>query len=243
MDEQLYQEIKGNIDQVMEQLAASAARAGRKESDVRLMCVTKTKPYEYVEAAYKTGQRLFGENRVNELSEKFASFYPDGEVHLIGHLQRNKAKDAVKYASSIDSIDKLETAVAVNKYCQEFNKKINILLEYNTAEEASKSGFTSEDDFFATIDKIRELPNINIRGLMTVGPLYADLATQEGRDAVRGAFRHLVKLFNAVDVRHPDLKIKELSMGMSSDFDIAIEEGSTIIRIGTKLFGARQYNI
>ena len=78
---------------------------------------------------------------------------------------------------------------------------------------------------------------------MTVGPLYADLNTQEGRDAVRGAFRHLVKLFNAVDVRHPDLKIKELSMGMSSDFDIAIEEGSTIIRIGTKLFGARQYNI
>ena len=131
----------------------------------------------------------------------------------------------------------------MNKYCQEFNKKIDILLEYNTAEEASKSGFTSEDDFFATIDKIRELPNINIRGLMTVGPLYADLNTQEGRETVRGAFRHLVKLFNAVDVRHPDLKIKELSMGMSSDFDIAIEEGSTIIRIGTKLFGARQYNI
>ena len=149
----------------------------------------------------------------------------------------------MKYASSIDSIDKYETAVAVNKYCQEFNRKIDILLEYNTAEEASKSGFTSEDDFFAAIDKIRELPCINIRGLMTVGPLYADLATQEGRDAVRGAFRHLVKLFNAVDVRHPDLKIKELSMGMSSDFDIAIEEGSTIIRIGTKLFGARQYNI
>ena len=157
MDEQLYQQIKGNIDQVLEQLAASAAKAGRKESDVRLMCVTKTKPYEYVEAAYKTGQRLFGENRVNELSEKFSSFYPDGEVHLIGHLQRNKAKDAVKYASSIDSIDKYETAVAVNKYCQEFNRKIDILLEYNTAEEASKSGFTSEDDFFAAIDKIREL--------------------------------------------------------------------------------------
>lgn len=243
MDEQLFKEIKGNIDGVMEQLAAAAIRAGRKESDVRLMAVTKTKPYDYVEAAYQSGSRLFGENRVNELAEKFADFYPDGEVHLIGHLQRNKAKDAVKYASSIDSIDKVETAVAVNKYCQEFGKKIDILLEYNTACEESKSGFTNEDDFFAAIDKIRELPNVNIRGLMTVGPLSADLATQTGRDAVRAAFRHLVSLFKEVDVRHPDLRIKELSMGMSSDFDIAIEEGSTIIRIGTKLFGARNYNI
>jgi len=153
--------------------------------------------------------------------------------------ERNKAiKSEVK-----TYIKKVETAVAVNKYCQEFGKKIDILLEYNTACEESKSGFTNEDDFFAAIDKIRELPNVNIRGLMTVGPLSADLATQTGRDAVRAAFRHLVSLFKEVDVRHPDLRIKELSMGMSSDFDIAIEEGSTIIRIGTKLFGARNYNI
>lgn len=219
----------------MEELAAAAAKAGRKESEIRLMSVTKTKPYDYVEAAYQSGSRLFGENRVNELSEKFSDFYPDGEVHLIGHLQRNKAKEAVKYASSIDSIDKFETAQAVNKYCAELGKTIDILLEYNTSGEASKSGFQNEDEFFRTVDRIRELENVRIRGLMTVGPLTGD------RDEIRSAFRHLVALFRRVDELHPDLKICELSMGMSSDFDIAIEEGSTIIRIGTRLFGARQY--
>lgn len=230
-------DIRSNIEQVMEELAAVAVRAGRKESEIRLMSVTKTKPYEYVEAAYKAGSRLFGENRVNELAEKFSSFYPDGEVHLIGHLQRNKAKEAVKYASSIDSVDKFETAAAINKYCEEFGKTMDILLEYNTSGEESKSGFGSEDRFFETVDRIRELPFVRIRGLMTVGPLTDD------RDAIRLAFRHLASLFSEVDRRHPDLKIKELSMGMSSDFDIAIEEGSTIIRIGTRLFGARNYNI
>lgn len=230
-------DVKSNIDQVMEELAAAAARAGRKESEIRLMAVTKTKSSEYVEAAYKAGSRLFGENRVNELAEKFSSFYPDGEVHLIGHLQRNKAKEAVKYASSIDSVDKFDTAAAINRYCEEYGRKMDILLEYNTSGEESKSGFGSEDDFFAAVDRIRELPCINIRGLMTVGPLTDD------RKAVRLAFRHLAELFAKVDTRHPDLGIRDLSMGMSSDFDIAIEEGSTIIRIGTRLFGARQYNI
>ena len=236
MDEQLYQQIKGNIDQVLEQLAASAAKAGRKESDVRLMCVTKTKPYEYVEAAYKTGQRLFGENRVNELSEKFASFYPDGEVHLIGHLQRNKAKDAVKYASSIDSIDKYETAVAVNKYCQEFNRKIDILLEYNTAEEASKSGFTSEDDFFAAIDKIRELPCINIRGLMTIAPYTED--PESNRVYFKG-LRELKDKINSMNIE--GVNMDTLSMGMTGDYQVAIEEGATFVRVGTGIFGERDY--
>lgn len=233
MDDLLFDRIKNNIDSVLSAISASAARAGRKENDVRLMAVTKTKPFEYVSAAYEAGSRLFGENRVDELASKFENFHSDAEVHLIGHLQRNKAKEAVRYASSIDSVDRYETAEAINRYCSRYGKKIDILLEYNTSGEESKNGFRSEEEFFSALDKIRMLENLNIKGLMTIAP------HTEDREEIRKAFRRLSSLLIKTDARHRDLHLRELSMGMSSDFDIAVEEGSTMIRIGTMLFGQR----
>ena len=228
-------DIKKNIEEVIEEISEAAVKAGRDPETVKLMAVTKTKPAEYVDTAYEAGMRLFGENRVNELEDKFAVKRENSEVHLIGHLQRNKAKKASLYADSIDSIDKYSTAKEINKHCSEINKIMNILLEYNTSDESSKSGFLSDNDFFETVDKIRELEYIKIRGLMTIAPFTAD------EKAVAASFRKLSSLYHTLDAKHPDLKIDTLSMGMSSDFRIAIEEGSTIIRIGTRLFGARNY--
>ena len=228
-------DIRKNIEEVLEEISEAAVKAGREPGSVRLMAVTKTKPSDYVDTAYNSGMRLFGENRVNELEEKFSVNREGAEVHLIGHLQRNKAKKAALYADSIDSVDKYSTANEINKHCKEIDKVMNILLEYNTSEESSKSGFLSERDFFETVDKIRELDSIRIRGLMTIAPFTDD------EKAVASSFKLLAVLYNKLDTRHPDLKIDTLSMGMSSDFRIAIEEGSTIIRIGTRLFGARNY--
>ncbi len=228
-------DIRKNIEEVMEEISEAAVRAGRDPESVKLMAVTKTKPSEYVDSAYRAGMRLFGENRVNELEDKFSVKRDGAEVHLIGHLQRNKARKAVQFADSIDSVDKFSTAGEIDKHCREFNKYMNILLEYNTSDESSKSGFLNEKDFYETVDKIRELEFVKIRGLMTIAPF-----TDNEKD-VADSFRMLSNLYRGLDARHPDLKIDTLSMGMSSDFHIAIKEGSNIIRIGTRLFGARNY--
>ena len=229
----LLKNIQDNIDNVLEEITSAAKSAGRNPDEIKLMAVTKTKPIEYAEAAYKAGIRLFGENRVQEMESKFISFHSDAEIHFIGHLQRNKIKKALTVASAVDSIDKYETAEELSKYSKALEKDISILLEYNTSDEQSKSGFLSEKELFEAVDKIRELGNLNIRGLMTIAPLTND------EKAIREAFRMLANLFKKFDTMHPDLKINTLSMGMSYDFKIAIEEGSNIIRIGTRLFGSR----
>ena len=228
-------DIGKNIEEVLDEISEAAVKSGRDPQTVRLMAVTKTKPSSYVDTAYNSGMRLFGENRVNELEEKFYGKREGSRVHLIGQLQRNKAKKAALYADSIDSIDKYSTAEEISRYCAEINKVMDILLEYNTSDESSKSGFLSEQDFFETVDKIRELENIRIRGLMTIAPFTDD------EKAVAASFRLLAELYKKLDIKHPDLKIDTLSIGMSSDFRIALEEGSKIIRIGTRLFGARNY--
>ena len=232
----LFKDIENNINCVLEEIISAAKTAGRNPNDIKLMAVTKTKPLEYAEAAYKAGLRLFGENRVQEMEEKFASFnsdHADAEIHFIGHLQRNKVKKAVVVASAIDSIDKYETAEELSKCSTALGKNVSILLEYNTSGEQAKSGFLSEKELFETIDKIRKLENLNIKGLMTIAPFTDD------EKAIRGSFKMLANLFKKIETNHPDLKIDTLSMGMSSDFKIAIEEGSNIIRIGTRLFGSR----
>ena len=228
-------DIKKNIEEVLEEISEAAVKAGRDPDSVHLMAVTKTKPSEYVDTAYSAGLRLFGENRVNELEDKFTVKRDGAEVHLIGHLQRNKAKKAVQFADSIDSVDKYETAKEINRHCSDLGKYMNILLEFNTSDEDSKSGFLNIDDFYETVDKIRELEFIRIKGLMTIAPFTDD------EKAVSASFKKLSELYKGLDSRHPDLKIDTLSMGMSSDFRLAVKEGSTIIRIGTRLFGARNY--
>lgn len=225
--------IKENIGKVLSEIACAAEKAGRNPDGIKLMAVTKTKPYQYVNAAYKAGLRLFGENRVQEMEEKYFSFHNDASVHLIGHLQRNKAKKAAAIADSVDSIDKYETAAELDKHCGSLGRKIEIMLEFNTSNEESKSGYSSEDEIFRDVDRIRDLQNITITGLMTIAPFTDD------EKKIRDSFILLRTIFNKLKALHPDIPLRELSMGMSSDYRIAIEEGSTIIRIGTSLFGNR----
>ncbi len=228
-------EIRQNIEKITEEIKEAAIKAGRKPESVKLMAVTKTKPVICVEEAYQAGARLFGENRVNELSDKFSLKREGSSVHLIGHLQRNKTKIAVRYADSIDSVDKYDTAFEIDKHSKALNKIMDILLEYNTSGEESKSGFISEKDFFEAVDRIRELGFVRIKGLMTIAPF------TDSEKEISSSFRKLSSLYNSLSVKHPDLPLETLSMGMSSDFRIAIEEGSNIIRIGTGIFGERNY--
>ncbi len=227
--------IEENLTEIRERIKDAAKVSGRNSSEIKIMAVTKTRELDVVEAAYMAGFRLFGENRVQEAVEKFSGFHDDAELHMIGHLQSNKAKAAVEIAGCIQSVDRIKIARLLDKYAAGFNKKLQIFLEYNTSGEDSKSGFRTDDEYFKAVDEILSFKNIEIKGLMTIGPLGG------GDSAVRKAFILLRELFDKTKTRYPELVLTELSMGMSSDFPIAIEEGSTLIRIGTLLFGPRIY--
>ncbi len=224
-----------NIEYINNMVADASRKAGRSPETIKVMAVSKTRSIEEIEAAYTAGFRLFGENRVQEASGKFADFHNDAQLHIIGHLQSNKAKAAVQVAECIQSVDRVKIARYLDRYSKEFGKKLDIYLEYNTSGEDSKSGFRTEDEYFRSIDEILELDNVLIKGLMTIGPLGG------GEDAVRNAFSCLKKLFDRTHERYPEIDLQELSMGMSSDFPVAIEEGATLVRIGTLLFGPRNY--
>lgn len=228
--------IENNISLIYKKIKEAAEKSGRNPDDVRLMAVTKTKPREDVASAYEAGLKLFGENRVLEAKEKYEGLPEDIELHLIGHLQRNKARQAVETVTWIDSVDKLSTAKAIEKECAKQEKQMNILLEVNTSGEESKEGFLGEEQMWSTLDSICEaLPHLTVRGLMTIAPFTNDT------DAIRGSFSQLRSLFEKLKNNYSQLPIDTLSMGMSSDYGIAIEEGSTLVRIGSLIFGARNY--
>ncbi len=227
--------IKENYDHILVNVEKAKTRSGRSDENVRIMAVTKTKSIDIVEAAYSAGFRLFGENRIQEAGEKFSDFHKDSELHIIGHLQSNKVKRAVEISSCIQSVDRLKIANLINKSCIEFSKTIEIYLEYNTSGEESKSGFTNDDDFFRTLEEIMLMDNIKIKGLMTIGPPGNDEA------AIRKSFTYLRNLRDKVHSKYPEAGMTGLSMGMSGDYEIAVEEGSTLIRVGTALFGSRNY--
>ena len=226
-------EIKDNYNQIIENVEKAKARSGRNSEKVHIMAVTKTKSIDVVKSAYSAGFRLFGENRIQEAGEKFSDFYKDAELHIIGHLQSNKVKKAVEISSCIQSVDRLKVAKMINKFCSEFSKTIEVYLEYNTSGEESKSGFMNDTDFFNTLDEIMLMDNIHIKGLMTIGPLSSDEA------AIRKSFTYLRNLRDKVNIKYPEAAIIGLSMGMSGDYEIAVEEGATLIRVGTALFGSR----
>lgn len=226
-------EIKENYDLIQKNVKNALKKSGRESDNVLIMAVTKTRSIDIVQSAYDAGFRLFGENRVQEANEKFTDFHEDAELHIIGHLQSNKVKKAVEVSSCIQSVDRLKIAVMINRFCTEISKTIDIYLEYNTSGEDSKSGFVNESDFFHTLEKILSMQNINIKGLMTIGPLGNDEA------AIRKSFGFLRSLRDKVNNKFPEAGIMSLSMGMSGDYEIAVEEGSTIIRVGTSLFGTR----
>jgi hypothetical protein len=156
------------------------------------------------------------------------------ELHLIGHLQRNKARKAVELFSAVHSIDNLDTAQALEQACTAVDRNMDVLLELNTSGEPTKFGFVSAEELREAVEPILAFPHLRLRGLMTVGPLSTDL------ERIRVAFRRLRELYLRLQGEHPELKLDTLSMGMSADFEAAVEEGSTLVRLGTVLFGPRE---
>jgi pyridoxal phosphate enzyme (YggS family) len=222
-----------NLAEVKDRIARAAARSGRGAESVRLMAVTKGFPLAVVQEALGAGLTLLGENRVQEAEEKFTGLTGVWELHLIGHLQRNKARAASGLFACVQSIDKLETARALARCSAERGKTVDILIELNTSGEESKSGYRGTEPMLRDLEPIAGLPGLRLRGLMTVGPLAA------GPDRIRGAFAALREAFvesgNKLGLAHFDT----LSMGMSGDYEIAAEEGATLVRLGTALFGER----
>ena len=227
------EQIQRNFERITARIGEAAHRAGRDPGEVRFMAVTKTLPQSTVEAALECGVRLFGENRVQEAVEKYHDLRESVELHLIGHLQRNKAKVAAGFFDWVLSVDKSETAEHLNKRAAEEGKRIAVLLEVNTSGEESKFGVRTEDDLWPLIEHIIPLDHIEMRGLMTIGPFTDD------ERLLRTSFSHLRRLFEKAKGLFPRLPFDTLSMGMSNDYEIAVEEGSTLVRIGTALFGSR----
>jgi hypothetical protein len=227
-----------NIAMVRERMNAAAIRAGRNVDDVTLMAVSKTVPPDLVRAAYMAGVRVFGENRVQEFAEKVDALrdLSNAEWHMIGHLQTNKAAKAVELFDTVDSINSLRLAQRVNYVAQQAGKKLGVLIEINVGGEAAKTGVAPESQELEKIlQAASSLEHLEIRGLMTIPPL-----TDNPQEA-RPYFRKVRDLQRQISDRAlPSLSMNVLSMGMSHDFEIAIEEGSTCVRLGTAIFGERK---
>jgi PLP dependent protein len=218
-----------------DRIAAACRRANRAQSDVKLMAVSKTHPAAAIREAAAAGLRLFGENRVQEFDAK-RSELPDGlEVHLIGHLQSNKAAKAAGMFSAVDTVDSLRLLERLHDAAKQSGRRLPVLLEIKLSNEETKSGFDPVGAALQeALEQATDLDGIEVRGLMTIAPF------DENPETARACFRRLHGLREQLTQQHPKLNLRELSMGMSGDFEIAIEEGSTLVRIGTALFGARE---
>jgi PLP dependent protein len=229
--------IAENLNVVRERIAAAARRAARSPDDIALMAVTKTFGPDAIRAAYDAGQRLFGENRVQEFAEKAPALrdLSDADFHMIGHLQTNKAAKAVEVFSAVDSVDSLRLAEKLNAAAATARKRLPVLIELNLGGEESKSGLNPVSlDFGALLESAARLDHLEFRGLMTVPPFTAD---PEGS---RPYFRRLREIRDNIARRNlPAIRLDTLSMGMTHDFEVAIEEGSTCVRLGSAIFGAR----
>lgn len=228
--------LQENLISVEKKIQEACLRAGRRREDVTLIAVSKTKPLEDLEEAYHLGVRVFGENKVQELVDKYDSLPKDIEWHMIGHLQRNKVKYIIDKAAYIHSVDSLRLAETIEKEAAKRNITVNILIEVNVAREESKFGLMPEElDEFVT--KIAEFRHIQVKGLMTIAPFVED------PEENRSIFQRLHKLSVDIESKNVDnITMRILSMGMTNDYEIAIEEGATMVRVGTGIFGARNYS-
>jgi PLP dependent protein len=218
-------DIAGNLERVRERLARAAERSGRRPADVLLIAVSKTVDVERMRAAVAAGVAALGENRVQEARSKVAELGRPVAWHLIGHLQTNKARDAVELFDVIHSLDRVELARELERRAAARGQVVEALLQVNVAAEASKGG-VGADLVGETLDIVGKLPHVRVRGLMTIPP------EVERADDARPWFRRLRELGE----RHG---LRELSMGMSHDFEVAVEEGATMVRVGTAIFGPR----
>ena len=222
-----------NLNEIRTEIANAARKAGRAPESVRLLAaVSKTFPAEDVKSAYDAGQRMFGENRVQELEVKAPVLPQDIEWHLIGHLQSNKAAKAVEHASWIHSVDSVKLLSLIEKAAEKRNKTMNILLEVNISGEESKFGLRDDTEILEIAKAAQEMPYIRLRGLMTMAEIDADEKRLHETFAGLRAMRDRLE-------KELHITLPELSMGMSSDFPEAIAEGATIVRIGTAIFGRR----
>ena len=229
--------IKENLNRVQENIRNACARAGRKEDEVTLIAVSKTKPVSMLEEAYALGVRDFGENKVQELVDKAGQLPEDIRWHMIGHLQRNKVKYIIDKVYLIHSVDSLRLAEEISKEAVKHGVTANILIEVNVAGEESKFGVSPEDTP-GLIEEISRLPAIQVRGLMTIAPFV------EKAEDNRIIFNALLKLYVDISRKNIDnVHMDFLSMGMTGDYEVAVEEGATFVRVGTGIFGERSYQV
>lgn len=219
--------LKGNLDAVRDRIEAATERSGRSAGSVTLVAVSKTWPGENVQAAIDAGATTLGENRIQEAQAKIPGLSGDPTWHLVGHLQRNKAKAAVELFDVVQSVDSVRLASALSRHASESGRDLSVLVQVNTSHEGSKSGFEPEETHDA-VSEVAELPGLRVAGLMTIATFTGDEAE------VRRCFKVLRKLKDGLPT-----KVPELSMGMTGDFEAAIEEGATVVRIGTAIFGQR----
>lgn len=227
--------IRENMRAVEDRIAAACQEAGRKPEDVTLIAVSKTKPVEMLREAYECGCRDFGENKVQELLDKYEVMPRDIRWHMIGHLQRNKVKYIVDKVYLIHSVDSLRLAEEISKEAGKKNVCVNILVEVNVANEETKFGTTCEDAK-QLVQDIAKLPNICVKGLMTIAPFV------ENAEKNRPIFSKLKKIsVDIMDENIDNITMENLSMGMTGDYAVAVSEGATCVRVGTGIFGVRQY--
>jgi len=229
--------IAENISHVHDRIAVAARRAGRNPQEIALLAVSKTFPAGHIRQAYEAGMRIFGENRVQEFATKAEAVRElrEAQWHMIGHLQTNKAAKAVELFSAVDSVDSLKLAEKLNVAAQKIGKKLAVLIELNLGGEEAKSGIAPDKpELEQILQSAPQLEHMAIDGLMTIPPF-----TEDPQQA-RPYFRKLRELRDKLALRKlPGVSMDTLSMGMSHDFEVAIEEGSTYVRVGTAIFGER----
>lgn len=229
--------LEENLEEVEEKIAKACEHAGRAREEVTLIAVSKTKPIEMLQEIYDEGIRDFGENKVQELTEKYEVMPKDMKWHMIGHLQRNKVKYIVDKVTLIHSVDSLRLAETISREAEKKGVTVPILIEVNIAGEETKFGLSSKEEVISLTEQIAALPNLSVKGLMTVAPPVKD--PEENRPF----FREIRQL--SVDITNKNIdnvSMEILSMGMTNDYTVAIEEGATMVRVGTGIFGARDYS-
>ena len=227
--------LKDNLKEVESNIMTACEKAGRNREDVTLIAVSKTKPVSMLEEIYAEGIRTFGENKVQELTEKYDQLPADIKWHMIGHLQRNKVKYIVGKVSLIHSVDSYRLAEEINIQAKKHQVTVPILIEVNVAGEDTKFGVRPEETL-RLVEEIASLENVRIQGLMTIAPFVED------PEENRVHFRRLKQLSVDIDSKNIDnVHMEILSMGMTNDYMVAIEEGATMVRVGTGIFGARNY--
>ena len=228
--------VKENLGQVLKNIEQACQKSGRDPKEVTLISVSKTKPVPMLEEAYRAGSRDFGENKVQEIMDKYPVLPKDIHWHMIGHLQRNKVKYIVDKVCLIHSVDSLRLAEEISSQAEKKQVEVDILVEVNIAQEESKFGVSCEEAI-QLVEAISKLPHIHIQGLMAIAPFV------ENPEDNRGYFRQIKQL--SVDIMKKNIdnvSMSALSMGMTGDYMVAVEEGSTMVRVGTGIFGERNYS-